>query len=227
MRRLSQDDWGFTPMHELSHTFDCDAWDFDSETLAQFKSYYVCDKLDAKIYEPGRFNNKGNGWYTGTNYYTLLKTDRYLDSYVNSFDKGNYKSEGFAAILIEIQKEIGWEPFKKTFRYFSDLKNNQVPYPDGEKLKLFLTKLKDYSGKDVLSYISSRDQNIINNHYGITLEYVTSAIPIIDDGETAAVTAESGGYALYTFVPESSGNYYVYTSPYAGSSISNDRVFNR
>ncbi len=222
MRRLSQDDWGVTPMHELSHTFDCDAWDFDSETLAQFKSYYVCDKLDAKIYEPGRFNNKGNGWYTGTNYYTLLKTDRYLDSYVNSFDKGNYKSEGFAAILIEIQKEIGWEPFKKTFRYFSDLKNNQVPYPDGEKLKLFLTKLKDYSGKDVLSYISSRDQNIINNHYGITLEYVTSAIPITDDGETAAVTAESGGYALYTFVPESSGNYYIYTSPYAGSSISND-----
>ena len=213
MRRLSQGDWGDTPMHELSHTFDYYSWDFDSETLAQLKLYYAVSQLNAKIYRPDRFNNKGNGWYTGTNYYTLLKTDRYLDSYVNSFDKGNYKSEGFAAILIEIQKEIGWEPFKKTFRYFSDLKNNQVPYPDGEKLKLFLTKLKDYSGKDVLSYISSRDQNIINNHYGITLEYVTSAIPITDDGETAAVTAESGGYALYTFVPESSGNYYVYTSP--------------
>ncbi len=64
MYRLSQNDWGFTPIHELSHTFDCNGWNFDSETLAQFKSYYVCDKLKAKIYEPGRFNNSSHGWYT-------------------------------------------------------------------------------------------------------------------------------------------------------------------
>jgi|GEM_PF-3468763 len=161
MRRLAQGDWGFIPIHEMSHTFDCDKWNFDSETLAQFKSYYICENLNAKIYEPCRFNNNGNGWYTGTNYYTLLKTDRYLDSYTNSFNKGYYASEGFAAILIEIQQKIGWEPFKKTFRYFSDLSYTQVPDSNGEKLKLFFTKLKDYSGKDVLSYISTRDKNII------------------------------------------------------------------
>lgn len=222
MRRLSQEDWGDTPMHELSHTFDYDSWNFDSETLAQLKLYYVVSQLNAKIYRPDRFNNNEKGWYTGANYYTLLKTDRYLDSYVNSFDKGNYKSEGFAAILIEIQKEIGWEPFKKTFRYFSDLEYNQVPDSDGEKLKLFLTKLKDYSGKDVLSYISARDKRIINNHYSITLEYVTPAISMASGGDTAVISADKGSYAIYTFTPGTSGNYYIYTSPYADSGISND-----
>ena len=204
MRRLLQDDWGFTPMHELSHTFDYDGWVFDSETLAQFKSYYVCDKLNAKIYEPGRFNNSSNGWYTGTNYYTLLKYDRYLDSYTNSFNKGYYASEGFAAILIEIQQKIGWEPFKKTFRYFSDLEYYQIPDSYGEKLKLFLTKLKDYSGKDVLSYISSRDKNIINGYYGISLEYVAPAVPISSGGNSAVISADKGSYAIYTFTPNSS-----------------------
>lgn len=222
MRRLSQGDWGDTPMHELSHVFDYDSWVFDSETLAQFKLYYVVSVLNAKIYRPDRFNNNGNGWYTGSNYYTLLKTDRYMDSYTNSFDKGNYASEGFAAILIEIQKKIGWEPFKKTFRYFSDLAYDQVPYENGEKLKLFLTKLKDYSGKDVLSYISTRDKNIINSYYDTTLEYVVPAIPITSGGDSAIVSADKGSYAVYTFTPSSSGNYYVYTSPYAGSGISND-----
>lgn len=222
MRRLAQGDWGFIPIHEMSHTFDCDNWNFDSETLAQFKSYYICENLNAKIYEPGRFNNNGNGWYTGTNYYTLLKTDRYLDSYINSFNKGYYASEGFAAILIEIQQKIGWEPFKKTFRYFSDLSYTQVPDSNGDKLKLFLTKLKDYSGKDVLSYISTRDKNIINNHYNITLDYVVPIVPITSVGDSAVISAETGSSALYTYTPSSSGNYYIYTSPYAESGISND-----
>ena len=197
LRRLSKGDWGDTPMHELSHEFDYDNWVFDSETLAQLKLYYVVSTLKAKVYRPDRFDNDGKGWYTGTNYYTLLKTDRYLDSYTNSFDKGTYASEGFAAVLIEIQQEIGWEPFKKTFRYFSGLSYSQAPSTDGEKLKLFLTKLKDYSGKDVLSYISARDQGIINSHYGITLDYVTPIIPIIGSGDSSAViSAEQGEYAV-------------------------------
>ena len=33
----------------------------------------------------------------------------------------------------------------------------RVPETQGNKLKLFLTKLKDFSGEDVLGYISSRE----------------------------------------------------------------------
>ena len=222
LRRLSKNDWGETPLHELSHVFDYRGWDFDSEALAWFKMYYICDTLNARIYEPGRFEDESKGWYTGEGYYKLLSKDRYLDSYANSFSKNKYASAGFAAILIKIQKQIGWEPFKKTFRYFSDLDINQIPDTKGEKLLLFFTKLKDYSGKKVLSYLTSSETKIIKRQFGIDLTYVEAKIPLTSGGATAAISAEKGSYAVYTFKPKTSGNYYVYTSPYSGSGISND-----
>ena len=222
LRRLSKNDWGETPLHELSHVFDYRGWDFDSEALAWFKMYYICDTLNARIYEPGRFEDESKGWYTGEGYYKLLSKDRYLDSYANSFSKNKYASAGFAAVLINLQKHIGWEPFKKTFRYFSDLDINQIPDTKGEKLLLFFTKLKDYSGKNVFAYLSKNETKIIKRQFGIDLSYVEAKIPLTSGGATAAISAEKGSYAVYTFKPKTSGNYYVYTSPYSGSGISND-----
>ena len=229
MRRLSQDDWGDTSMHELSHVFDRDRWNFDAETLAQFKLYYVVEQLDAKVYRPDRYDNNSEGWYTGENYYDLLKYDRFMDSYDASFNSGNYASEGFAVILIDIQREIGWEPFKKTFRYFSNLSSSQVSYNSGEILKLFLTKLKDYSGEDVLDMISNRDTGIIEDWYGITLEYVEPIYPSVSGGGSSGggggssqVTVDKGSYSTFQFTPTESANYYIYTSPYGGSGVSND-----
>ena len=45
MKRLQYDDWGWLTMHEMSHVFDSYRWEFDAETLAQFKSYYVMEIL--------------------------------------------------------------------------------------------------------------------------------------------------------------------------------------
>lgn len=226
MRRLLKDDWGETPMHELSHVFDNEKWVFDAETLAQLKLYYAAEQLNAKIYNPARYDNISQGWYTGENYYRLLKHDRYLDSYDNSFEKGRYASEGFAAVMVEIAKVTGWEAFKKTFRYFSSLSDSQIPQDNGEKLNLFLTKLKDYSGKFVLNYISDRDKTIIKNHFGTELGYTDSIYPDISDdnyvGARSDINIEKNSHSVYQFTPSESGNYYVYTSPYSGSGASND-----
>mgnify|MGYP001061349089 FL=1 len=223
LRRLSKGDWGDTPMHELSHVFDNDKWNFDAETLAQLKLYYVISTLNAKVYRPDRYDNDSKGWYTGDNYYTLLRSDRYLDSYDESFGNGTYASEGFASILIDIQKKIGWDAFKKTFRYFGSLSKY---LSDGEKLKLFLTKLKDYSGKDVLGYINSRDTRIIESQFDIDLEYVEPEYPKVSGGSggggRSEINVDKGNYSVFQFTPTTSGNYYIYTSPYAGSGVSND-----
>ena len=69
----------------------------------------------------------------------------------------------------------------------------RVPETQGNKLKLFLTKLKDFSGEDVLGYISS--------------------------GE---ISTSGGAFNVYEFTPAESANYYIYTSPYGGSGVSND-----
>ncbi len=227
MRRLSQDDWGETAMHEMSHVFDHDNWIFDWETLAQFKLYYVMEQLDAKIYRLNHYNNSSEGWYTGDTYYDLMRHDSTINSYDETFGQGFYDPDAFAVILIDIQREIGWEPYKKTFRYLSSLSKDQVPNSDGEVLKLFLTKLKDFSGEDVLSYINARDTGIIEDEYGVDLEYVEPVYPSIPGGGSSGgghseINADKGTYTTFTFTPEDSGNYYIYTSPYGGSGVSND-----
>ena len=224
MRRLKRGDWGDTPMHELSHVFDSDKWIFDAETLSQLKIYYAMELFNARVYRPDRFASTGGGWYTGTNYYTLLKKERFLDSYQASFARNRYSSEGFAAVLIELERKInGWEPFKKTFRYFGSLPDSQIPQADGDKLNLFLTKLKDYSGRDVLGFMSRSDKSIVEAHFGVKLEYTDPIYPdVSEDGGKYEIEAEKDDYAVYRFVPENSGNYYIYTSPYAGSGVSND-----
>ena len=225
MKRLQYDDWGWTTMHEMSHVFDSYRWEFDAETLAQLKSYYVMEQLDANVYDCNE--NESVLWYEGEEYYDYLKSNRFMQSYANSFGIGEYASEGFAALLIDIQKEIGWEPFKKTCRYFSSLSSSQVLYDEGEILKLFLTKLKDYSGEDVLDMISNRDTGIIEDWYGITLEYVEPIYPIVSGGGSSGggssqVTVDKGSYSTFQFTPTESANYYIYTSPYGGTGVSND-----
>lgn len=180
MRRLQYGDWGWLPMHEMSHVFDNYKWNFDAETLAQVKAYYAMEQLAAKVYDCGE--NEMVQWYEGAEYYNYVKSNRHNSSYDNSFGNGEYASEGFAALLIDIQKEIGWEPFKKTFRYFSNLSSSQVLDNKGKILKLFLTKLKDYSGEDVLGMISSRDTGIIEDWYGIILDYVEPIYPSVSGG---------------------------------------------
>ena len=224
LRRLKSNDWGWLPMHEMSHVFDNYKWNFDSETLAQFKAYYAMEQLNAKVYDCTE--NEDVMWYTGSEYYDYLKSNRFKESYDNSFGKGIYKSEGFAALLIDIERKTGWSAFKKTFRYFSGLPYSKLPDDDGGTLKLFLTKLKDYSGVDVLSYISSRDTRIIESHFGISLDYVEPVYPTVFGGSggggRSEINADKGNYTVFEFKPTESANYYIYTSPYAGSGASND-----
>ena len=232
MRRLSLGDWGDLPLHELSHDFDNANWEFDAEALSFFKMYYVIEQLNAEVYRSDvAAYHDGNGnfqnaWYTGREYYSFLRDD-YYKGYKAYFDKGRYSGGGLATILIELKNITNWEPVKKTFRYFSSLSASQAPRNNGEKLKLFLTKLKDYSGKDVLNYINNHDERIIEEHFGIDLQYVDPVYPDAGGGGGSSgarpeINIPGGKYITYQFTPANSAVYYIYTSPYAGSGVSND-----
>lgn len=147
--------------------------------------------------------------------------------YDASFGQGEYASEGFAVVLIDIQREIGWDPFKKTFRYFGSLSSSQVPWDAGEVLQLFLTKLKDYSGRDVLSDISNRDKRIIENYYGVAMEYVDPVYPEVPSrpitgGGKFEINVPKNSASVSQFTPDSSDYYNIYTSPFGGAGVSND-----
>ncbi len=229
MKRLDDNDWGDTIIHELSHDFDKNIWDFDSHALCYLKMHYIMDVLDARFYRNDVINeefdnsltakNESGEWYSGS-YYRFLQYD-HKESYSIYFDENEeYSSAGFACVLIDIQKKIGWEPFAKTFRYFSSLNESQIPDDNGYKLNLFLSKLKEYSGYDVMSVISKDEQRIIERHFGTNLTYVETPYPIINETDKAFEIKE--GYSVFQFEPKETGNYNIFTSPFYNSTLSND-----
>ena len=228
MRRLNKSDWGDIPIHELCHDFD-NIWCFDAEVLAFLKTAYILDKFNAKVYRIDTdLQENVDGWYEDDEYYTFLKND-WFEGYKNSFEKGFYMPAGFAAILIEINNQINdtvnWSSFKKAFRYMNELSFGQIPTSELDELNLFLSKLCEFSGKDVFSMIRASDKEIIEAEFGGTLTRVSCDAPEIvnrPSGRKANVSTTPGSYKVYKFIPPTDGMYSVYTSPYSGTGISND-----
>lgn len=229
MERLNKNDWGDTIIHELSHDFDKEIWDFDSHALCYLKMHYIMDVLDARFYRNDVMNeefdnstnaeNESGEWYHGS-YYEFLKYD-HKESYSVCFEENEeFSSAGLARKLIDIQRKIGWEPFAQTFRYFSSLNESQIPDDNGYKFNLFLSKLKEYSGYDVMTVIYKFEQQIIERHFGTSLTYVEPPYPLINETDKAFEIKE--GYSVFQFEPKETGDYNIFTSPYYNSNLSND-----
>ena len=218
MLRLSKNDWGDAPLHEISHDFDNYRWNFDSEFFADFKEYYVVENMNATVYRPDT-----NRYYTGSGFGVFFRTDQ-MYSYSKSFGSGWYHSRGMVSVFIGIKNTIGWQPFKDTFRYFNTMPQTMEQSSNIGKLNLFLTKLRDYSGRDVIGLLSSSEKSIIQNNFGGTLGYVPTPPPIMAIGLNSSlnVSMVAGQYAIYSFKPATSGSYDIITSPYAGTGPVND-----
>lgn len=218
MRRLAED-WGDTPIHEISHNFDSGRWIFDNETLAFIKLAYVLETLNGKVYRVDT-----QKWYSGAEYASFLKTD-WFEGYNESIKKGIYMPAGLASILLDIKAQIGWEAFSKTFKYFGGLPESLVPQTEGGKLNLFLTQLKKYSGKDVFGMITGADKEVLKTNFGEEIkEYVVPAEELTGGalGRIADMSVQKGDYKQYQFSPSETGTYSIYTSRYGGTGVPND-----
>lgn len=216
MRRLSGGDWSNIAIHELSHDFDKNTWEFDAEVLADFKTYYVVETLGAKVYPVD-----AEKYYTGSAFANYFKNDHHLDSYSNNFSYGYYTSKGLVWLLINIKNTIGWDPFIETFHYLNELP--ETNRSDIDTFNLFMTKLKEYSDYDVLSKLTSNDKAVIGDAFNGTVQYlqpVTATNIYLD----TPIDINSGNSKVYKFTPNSTGTYIIETSNYAGTGDDFDTV---
>lgn len=156
--------WSFGILHEMGHLFDIDSrWNFDAEFFANFKMYYVIETNNGSVEQNYRI-------YTGnelSNYYEKDATE----SYTKTLSKGTYAGDGLLYSFIKIKNNIGWEPFKETFTYFNNLPLKDVSSNKIDKFNLFMTKLRDYSGYDVLSTYTQIEKDAIGRQFGGTVNY--------------------------------------------------------
>ncbi len=147
--------WSFGIMHELGHDFMLDNsnknWIFNEEMFANFRMYYVVEKLNATIVE--------GGLYHGSELENYYKTDA-IESYANKIAKGIPQGyDGLMYTLIRIKNQVGWEAVLKTIR---DL--NASSTASGTRWQMFnllLDKLTLYSGQDVRKTYPAGELNVI------------------------------------------------------------------
>lgn len=147
-------DWNFCALHEMGHMFDFNRpWNFETELLTDLKLAYVLEQNGVAA-APAEFAASDNFYGADIiNAYNTLGTD---------FSE-KYNIFGCTARFLEIKEDIGWEPFKQTFHY---LQANEAVYAGTtkqEKFENFVKLLSGYGNKDVRSYFSKKEWNVIIN----------------------------------------------------------------
>jgi len=156
-------DWSFGIIHEISHDFDSPSWNFDPEFFANLKLIYALEQNPEAIVCT---NLSGKAHYLSSDGIPVFyKTDS-PGAYVKSFARGIYHNDGMNYVFILIKDHIGWEPFKRTFRYFHNNAGFLAHGSNAKRLNLFIEKLTEYSGCDISRMISPHDRAVYESHLG-------------------------------------------------------------
>lgn len=147
-----ENDWNFGALHELGHLYDDDAvYNFDDELLTDLKILYIIDVNGASA-APSEYNAD-----------TVFST---MDEMIACYTQGRNLEEGYdvfagAGKFGLIAKQIGWEPFKQTFRNFPEM-SSATRY---ERFEKFVELLGEYSNEDVRGMFTEGEWQSFKKEY--------------------------------------------------------------
>lgn len=150
----------YGPIHELGHDFDLPEIAnyymggsvINGEQWANLKVVYVDDTLAGR-YPTATFYRESIGYYKlgelGQKYFY----ERFALPWVNSGRKDwqNMHHDVYTGLLYWLKGQIGWEPFKKTFRDYLNMSSSS-PSGDLAKIELFAHLLSKHAGRDLTGH---------------------------------------------------------------------------
>lgn len=136
--------WGF--FHEIGHNMQNQDWVFDgtTEVSVNLFSLYCFDKIAG-----GRDNAHDGVSNRGT--------QKMLHDYFSQRPElKKWKSDPFLALTTFrlIQNDFGWELFKRTFRRYQELPDQERPKSDAEKRDRLVRYLSEAAGRDFAPYFT-------------------------------------------------------------------------
>ncbi len=138
-------------LHEYAHNWDNDRWTFHVH-FNELKMYYALEQLDLGIYEDGWTKGPGtlNRWIVRSHSQREQgRCDEVVQEYRNML----------------LAREVGWEPFKKTYRYFLELPAEEVPKDAWSKFELWHQKLSEFSGQDAFAIYEPGELDFVRAYY--------------------------------------------------------------
>ena len=144
LRSVHEDgNWSFGILHEIGHDYDLDySWVYNAEISANFKMVYVLEKLGGTVGQRG----------------VLYPGAAIKHIYEMAYDEAKAAGEatswgGWVYRLLCIKDEIGWEPFRQTYRAFTEKPETKV-----DRLNRLLDDLSGFSGLDVREELIPTDE---------------------------------------------------------------------
>lgn len=158
------------PFHEISHNFDNYKWTFEPEALAILKIYYHYSITGQSMVTAGKIP------FTGSQYKTYMKSYATRISgninYDEAMSKNVYSPYSLAYNLGDIADTIGWDKFTQAFTFMYNQPSKNIPTTKIGKLNLFLSKLQDFSGKDVFAMFTEKEKSLYASYFGGEMKYV-------------------------------------------------------
>lgn len=172
---LVNDTTGFGILHEIGHIFDEKhgvnaggyAWNFESEFWANTKMLYVLDETDDVSVNIGDLVSYSSDDIK--KYYKEIAGG----GYDNTFEKGTVGFDGMSYLFIKLKEKVGWDTFKKAFRFYTENKVDKFENflgANSDRFFFFLSILQYYynpTGREVFDVFGERDINTIMNYYNI------------------------------------------------------------
>jgi len=155
--------WTFLILHELSHNFDISyhggvrygaSWNFHGEFFANFKMAYVMYRSNAEFISS---THRRIDFAAYRNYFQTTH-----DSYIGN---NRFHHDALVHSFLRIQSQIGWEPFRRTFRYFNALAPANAPQLALPRFELFINRLSHYSGVNVVNLFTQQERNVYWEHF--------------------------------------------------------------
>ena len=149
---VRQNDWNFAALHEMGHLFEMDCpWGFEGEMLSDVMLAYVLQKNDAAA-ALAEYNE-----------YEVFKGAEIYKAYCRNAADFSEKYDVFGCIkrVMEIQHDIGWEPFRQAFHHMQRHREHYLTYPKQDRFVFFIKLLTRYSGKDIKSRFSADEWNSV------------------------------------------------------------------
>jgi hypothetical protein len=135
----------------LARNFDRPAWQFDDD-FAGLTVYYAAETGNLTWSDEASRGRASRRAYEG--------------SYAANWKPGGCADgAGHVYKNILLRDKIGWEPFKKTFRYFAALAPAEVPATRWDKLRRWYDKLGEAAGMDVWATFTPAERALIEARY--------------------------------------------------------------
>lgn len=132
-------DWGL--FHEIGHNHQHPDWTFDGtgEVTVNLFTLYIIETVVGRV--PGYKVR-----WTDDELFEIFRKHRAAGA---PFQK--WKSDPFLALAmyVQLQKEFGWDSFKKVFTEYRDLPQNERPRNDDEKRDQWMVRFSKTVGKDL------------------------------------------------------------------------------